>query len=241
VRYRAEHAAGVAPYYVGVRLFPVQLVEAVWVLGVVAVGVLLVLRAEPPGAALAWYVVAYDLGRFGLEFLRGDPGRPYRGDFSSPQWIALVLTWAVVVGGWLDLLPARRWHLGAAVGTVAVMLAVAARRRWRGRARDRLWHPRHVREVAAALTAASGGAIALGETSLGVRISAGRVADAGGVIEHVGISHRDGDLPPEAAAALAELVTVLRRPEVTGPLSGEIVCGGQGVYHLLLRADDPGG
>jgi hypothetical protein len=95
--------------------------------------------------------------------------------------------------------------------------------------------------VAEALSVAGGGATALGETSLGVRISAGSVAEAGGTIEHVAISHRDGNLSPEAAAALAELVTVLRRPQVTGPLCGEIVRGGRGVYHLLLRSDDPRG
>src|SRR5262249_2645134 len=39
VRYRAEHAAaGFTPYYVGVRLFPVQAVESLWVFLLVAVG-----------------------------------------------------------------------------------------------------------------------------------------------------------------------------------------------------------
>src|SRR5439155_22019386 len=39
VRYKQEHAdAGFAPYYVGVRLFPIQAVESLWVLSIVIVG-----------------------------------------------------------------------------------------------------------------------------------------------------------------------------------------------------------
>src|SRR5215467_14328359 len=43
IRYRPEHAAaGFTDYYVGVTLFPIQLVESIWVAGVVIIGVLLI-------------------------------------------------------------------------------------------------------------------------------------------------------------------------------------------------------
>src|SRR5947209_3943111 len=78
VRYGAGHAAaGFARYYVGVRLFPVQAVESLWALYVVAAGGVMVLSGRPAGSALAWYAVAYDAGRFCFEFMRGDPERPY--------------------------------------------------------------------------------------------------------------------------------------------------------------------
>jgi hypothetical protein len=52
VCYRAEHAAaGFTPYLVGVRLFPIQAVESVWVFSIVVVGVCLsrvvISRARP--------------------------------------------------------------------------------------------------------------------------------------------------------------------------------------------------
>src|SRR5262249_7343149 len=98
IRYKPEHAvAGFTPYYVGIVLFPIQLVESLWVAGVVIVGVLLIVNGSPAGSALAWYVVAYDLGRFFFEFMRGDPDRPYLWCFSQPQWISIVLMAFVVV------------------------------------------------------------------------------------------------------------------------------------------------
>ena len=101
VCYREEHAAvGFTPYFVGVRLFPIQAVESLWVFCIVTTGVTFVLNGRPAGAALAWYVVTYDLGRFCFEFLRGDPDRPYLWGFSQPQWISLLL-----MCGWYG----RRW------------------------------------------------------------------------------------------------------------------------------------
>jgi hypothetical protein len=48
VCYRAQHAtAGFPAYYVGIRLFPIQAVESLWVFFVVCTGTLLVLSGQP--------------------------------------------------------------------------------------------------------------------------------------------------------------------------------------------------
>jgi len=57
--------------------------ESVSVLVVVLVGVMLLQRGAAAGSVLAWYLVAYDLVRFGLEFPRGDDDRPYLWGFSQ--------------------------------------------------------------------------------------------------------------------------------------------------------------
>ncbi|MBU1067975.1 prolipoprotein diacylglyceryl transferase [Myxococcota bacterium] len=56
-------------------LVPVQLYEAVWLLGLFVLGVRLARPATRPGLIFAVYLAGYGLGRFFLEILRGDPGR----------------------------------------------------------------------------------------------------------------------------------------------------------------------
>lgn len=130
VCYGHDHArAGFPGYLVGVRLFPIQLVETLLALTIVAVGSAMVLRGQPAGAALAWYIVAYDVGRFCLEFQRGDADRPYYRGFSEAQWISLGLTWAVVVAGAAGVLPAASWHVAAAVALTGLLAAAALKRR----------------------------------------------------------------------------------------------------------------
>ncbi len=56
-------------------LIPVQLYEAAWLLVIFVVGIRLSRETGRPGRLFAFYLAAYGLGRFFLEFLRGDPGR----------------------------------------------------------------------------------------------------------------------------------------------------------------------
>lgn len=133
VCYREEHvAAGFTPCYVGVRLFPVQAVEAVWVLCVVSVGVALVWQGSAPeGTTLSWYVVAYALGRFVFEFARGDMERPYLYGFSEAQWTSLLLVCAVLCAELAGLIVFQLWHVGAVVLLALTMIAIALQRRLR--------------------------------------------------------------------------------------------------------------
>jgi hypothetical protein len=247
VCYRHEHAeAGFTPYYVGVRLFPIQLVESLWVLGIVIVGSAFVLNSRPPGEALAWYVITYDLGRFCFEFLRGDPERPYYLGFSQPQWISLILMLAVVLAEIIGVLPFHNWHLVATTALIVTMIGVALKRRYNKSAKFQLLHPHHVHEVAEALALVSSRAtdasailrrssrpveIHVGSTSFGIRISAGRIENFVDHIHHFTLSSEKRELSEEAAKTLVDLIILLKSH--TGPL--EILKGTRGVFHLLLH------
>ena len=150
VRYGGRHqAAGYRHYLLGVRLFPIQLLEAVWLCGIAIVAVLIVSRqAHAPGEVLAWYVLAYGAGRFLLEFWRADTDRLYYRGFTEAQWTALLLICAVAYMEHAGILPAHYWHAGTAAGLVAGMTAVGLMRRFAGSSRHLLLHPYHLREVA---------------------------------------------------------------------------------------------
>jgi hypothetical protein len=160
VCYCSEHVrAGFTAYYVGVRLFPIQAVESLWVLGIVLVGTGMVLGRRAPGEALAWYIVTYDVGRFHIEFLRGDPKRPYRWGFSEGQWISVLLTAAVVWAELSGVLVLHIWHAAALTWLMLTMIVVALERRWHQNPGHQLYHPAHVQELAAALEQVSNAAI----------------------------------------------------------------------------------
>lgn len=240
VRYRHEHAdAGFPDIYVGVRLFPTQVVESLWALAVVCGGSLIVLLGGPAGEALAWYVVTYDLERFYIEFMRGDLDRPnYRG-FSQAQWLALVLTWLVVVAELFGLLPFRAWHVLVGGLIAATMLIIALRRRLPGGAEWQLLQPPHIWEVAQAVnTPASRYTPGEGKvqvevhaTSLGIQISSGTIGHPDKRVRHYTVSHRYGKLPENSARALARLIRQIGCPRGTGSL----VLGNNGTFHLVVQ------
>jgi Prolipoprotein diacylglyceryl transferase len=252
VCYRPEHAeAGFAPYLVGVRLFPIQAVESLWVFCIVVAGITFILRGWPPGTALAWYVVAYDAARFCLEFLRGDADRPYLLGFSQPQWISVVLicvvAWAEITG----VILFQGWHIMVTAGLILAMIAITLKRRFQRTPRYELLHPRHVREVAEALKLVNSTedktqnaskwtvfprsniptTLHLACTSLGVQISAGRFRDVAGEVHHYTFSYRNGGMTEETARVLADLVLRLLQAND----QGEVVNGNHQTFHLLVR------
>lgn len=246
VRYRDEHAvAGFSPCYVGVRLFPVQAVESLYAFVIVVVGIGVVLGGRPPGEALAWYVVSYGVGRFFLEFLRGDASRHYVWGFSEAQWTSLLLISVLV---WEELsgnLSFHAWHVGAFACLALVMISVALTRRLKRTITHRLLHPRHVREVAEAVRIDSRSAteqrdgsgestaypeVHVSNTSLGIWISVGRIGTGEGCVDHYTLSCRHGAMSDDTARSLARLILQLRHL----PASGDLVKGSQGVFHLLM-------
>jgi Prolipoprotein diacylglyceryl transferase len=252
VRYRPEHAeAGFTPYLVGVRLFPIQAVESLWVFCIVAIGIIFILQSWPPGTALSWYVVAYDTGRFSFEFFRGDPDRPYLWGFSEAQWISAVLVWFVV---WAEIpraLPFQWWHIVVTAGLTLAMIAITFKRKFQKTPRHELLHPRQVREIAEALRLLNSTGektqrlsgwtvfprsniattVHLTCTSLGVQISAGKVRNVEGDICHYTFSCRNGGMTGETARILADVVLQLEPANV----KGDLVKGNQDVFHLLVR------
>jgi Prolipoprotein diacylglyceryl transferase len=244
VRYTEEHeAAGFPSYLVGVRLFPIQGVESLWVLGTVAAGTYFVWSGRPSGTALAWYVVTYNLGRFVFEFARGDADRPYWLGFSQPQWLSLVLTGGVVWAERAGRLPLSRWHLATFALLAATMIAVSLRRHFEETHRFELLHPRHIREVAHALelisvsetslanASAHFAAIPVVCTSLGVQISGSEIRNKGAFARHYTFSCRQG-LMTEAAARIFTRSILQLDPTVR---SGELLEGRKGTFHLLTH------
>ncbi len=241
VCYREEHATTVfTPYYVGMRLFPIQLVESLWVCCIVLVGSGLILSGSPPGTALAWYVVAYDIGRFCFEFVRGDSQRVYLVGFSEAQWTSLILTVAAVCAELLGLLPLYMWHIGVMVCMLLAMILVTLSPRFRKSAKHQLLHPHHIREVAevveqlskmAAEQNTSPADIYIGSTSLGIQISASRRQSASDWTYHYGISSKQGDINKESAKTVAALICHLKHHAS----SSELIERNQGVFHLFIH------
>jgi prolipoprotein diacylglyceryltransferase len=252
VCYGEEHAAaGFTPYFVGVRLFPVQLVEALCVSVAVLVGVMLILSGSRPGEALAWYAVAYGVVRFALEFVRGDPERRHLLGFSEAQWTSLVLTCAVVFAELSGAGSFHLWHAAATVLMAATVIVVAVRRRSDETARHSLLHPRHVREVAEAVEALNGlaletvsgladdtesSSVYVARTSRDIQISTSLIPDADGLIHHYTLSKRKELMTEDVAGTVAGLIQLLRHPSA----SCELVRGGEGVFHALMRPRDEG-
>ncbi len=244
VLYGNRHAeAGFTPYFVGIRLFPIQLVESLYVLGVVIIGSILVLNGLQPGTALAWYVVTYDLGRFFFEFLRGDPDRPYYLGFSQPQWISLTLMLIVLWLETIEVLPFALWHFGATAWVGVTMIAVTLHRYYRKTPKHLLLHPQHVREVAQALISLSiavetgkgldYAAIPISCTSQGVQISMSQLPHNRGRVEHYALSSRFSTMTQETARTLSALIVLLK--QFNG--STELIEGSRGIYHLLIHSD----
>ncbi len=246
VTYGPAHVRrGFTSYYAHVPLFPVQALEMLWVWAVVAVGGALVLSGHPPGTALAWYVIAYDLGRFSFEFLRGDPVRPYFMGFSEAQWISLLLMGIVAVLELTGILPLVPWHLAVTALVALVFGGLALYRLWAGAGRHRWLSPPHVRRIARALdTVVPSGdpcgtgmsmtpdRIPVARTSLGLQISAGPVPASSGVGLVVTLSSQDEPLTEQLARKLSRVIGRLRR---WGP-PDQFLQGRPGVFHLLFTS-----
>lgn len=252
VCYGSEHkTAGFTPYYVGVRLFPVQLIESIWVAIIVVIGTVILFHGYSPGTTLAWYITSYGLMRFCLEFLRGDPDRPYYLGFSEAQWISIVLMGAVVVGEWRHPGPFFVWQIMATAVVAATMPGLGFARDPRRLARHRILNPSHIREIMQAVEAVSATAnesspvsrwdpgpalIPKTRTSLGIQITAGRIQDSSGFFRHYSFFCSEEKLTTEIAGILANLVLGLKHPDA----AFELLEGKNGVFHLIVNPPSTG-
>ncbi|MFL5628555.1 MAG: prolipoprotein diacylglyceryl transferase family protein, partial [Ktedonobacteraceae bacterium] len=223
VCYREEHTAiGFPSYYVGVRFFPIQALESLWVFSIVLVGTFFVLSSHPAGTALAWYIVTYDMGRFCFEFVRGDRERPYLWGFSEAQWASLLLMCVIALAEVFGVLVLYPWHIAATACLICTMIIVALDRRFRRTVSHQLLHPHHIQEVAEAVElvtqAASEMSLNSGQeagihvacTSLGIQISASRMSNETGFIHHYALSRLDGGLNEKTACILTRLIQIGR-------------------------------
>lgn len=226
-------ARGFPAYLVGVRLFPIQLVESAVHTAITAAGAWLLLRPHLAGEVVALYTALYALARFALELARGDAARPYLAGLSESQWIAAATAlgaamWAAAAGS-----PARWLYLAVAalLAVASAVLVLLRRRLERGASGAR--HPRRLRELGEALRALDGAASDAGapvavDTGSGLRLT----RSLEGEVEHFALSRPGAPLSPAVAAALAARLRVLRKHR--GP--SELVAGrAAGVFHLYLR------
>jgi prolipoprotein diacylglyceryltransferase len=240
VCYGEEYAlAGFPRYYIGISLFPVQALESLWALVIVAVGAAAVLRGSTPGTVFASYIVAYGFGRFCFEFLRGDPDRAYFFGFSEAQWTSLLLMSLTLLGEASRIIPRQRWHVAATALAVLMMAGVSLHRRLRKTPTHALLHPRHVREIAAALEFAMSASdapephVRVGCTSLGVRISGGDFDLSGNRFPHYAISSSAQPLTAATAAVIAAVICKLKHPRCDFGLFS----GSHSVFHCLVHRE----
>ena len=237
IEYTAPHRDEGLPWYlVGVPLVPVQAFEALWSLVVVLGGGLVLLALGSPGDVLGWAIATYAVGRFGLEFFRGDADRRWRGGFSEAQWTSLGLTLGVLGTGVVGALPLGPW-LPAAVLAVAGGMALVTWRR-RGTSLHLLLRPDHVHQVAEMAEAAHrahladpSAPIAIGQTALGVQISAGHVPTDVGLGHLYSLSGTIEPLRHHEAAAIGQLLLRLRHPKGA---TARLLDGESGVHHVLV-------
>jgi len=242
----ASNSGHLPPSLARARLLPVPLMESVWVFGIVIVGSALILNGVPSGVTVSMYVAAYAAGRFGLEFIRGDVGRPYTGGFSEAQWTSLFLSGGVVVAGWMDLWPLFHPHWIATLLLAGTMIVVFLIRWGRSTSMHRWLHAQHVLELAVLLddlacrapqsTHRSVHHFPVAQTSLGIQLSTGAFETGSGRIFHYTISSRHSPLTSYEGETLARLILCLRHPGI----SFDIRSATGGIFHLMAREGDPG-
>jgi len=234
IRYGGEHvAAGFTPYYENVRLFPIQLVDAVNGVAATCVATWTFLRPHGRAEVLIAYLVAYGLGRFFIELARGDDDRPYLVGLSEAQWFALGSHWtaaALVLSGRLH----GAYYLPIAAVTTAAAAVVAVW--WIAGGPNgvlRLRAPLLTAELYRALGELRRAAdeIAVVDTPSGLRLSFREGEDGDHVAIHLALSRPGAPLSERAASRLAGQLSMLlgiEDPEALIP-------GRDGIHHLRGR------
>lgn len=249
ISYGAAHADGGFPaHLVGVRLFPLQAAESLWILLTVAAACATLLGGARPGEAFATYSITYAAGRFCFEFARGDDERIYLRGFSEAQLTSLLVVCAIALGEVSGVLALRAWHVGVALGVCLTIPTIALKRTFLGGARHMLSHPRHVCEIARAINAplippeARAGCLAepngnaskhirVERTSLDLLISISRIETTGGSWHHYALSTDNKNLNEDAVKAVASIILRLKPP----PRSHQLIEGRRGVFHLISQ------
>jgi hypothetical protein len=223
VRYGERHVrAGFPSRYAGCSLLPVQAGEAAWVALVVTVAAWMAVRGEPAARVVGSYFALYGVGRFALEFLRGDVGRPHIFGLSRAQWTAAGI--GLVVAATTEVLAPVLLAALAPVVWALVLLVLP------GRSRD-LLSARHLADVTDKL-------IELEDRRSGSEDVVSSVSDRGvtlsvsadDVAVVYGLSAPNGLLPDRVAARLARHALWSRHPQALGQISRSST----GVTYLIV-------
>ncbi|AUD04878.1 prolipoprotein diacylglyceryl transferase family protein [Spirosoma pollinicola] len=243
VIYGDEHRkAGFTAHYVGIRLFPIQLVESVCVFLITGIGAWLFLAQQPTGTVLGWYTFSYGTIRFLLEFFRGDPDRPYRRGFSEAQWTTLLLMLVVLLYEGLGQLAFHTWHWLILTGLLLLMVVLRLYSSIAGNQTMALRNPHHVREIADILShldmqvqRPTPAVVKVWTTSLGYQLSGQTVVEKLADWRLFSLSCKQGSISQSEAQALSGIILQLRLKNQTHQLVHS-----PPVYHLLVPEKDIG-
>lgn len=238
VRYTQRHAEEGFPwYYVGVRIFPVQLAESFFVFFTVSAGVWILLSGQPAGTVLVWYTTFYGLVRFILEFFRGDPERPYWQGLSEAQWTTLGLATLTLFCSMAGVLPLFLWQIALwGLISAACLVIVFLHKKWM---RYRLLNPGHLGQVLRNIRdleradRAADTPPQVRTTSLGLRCSCGTIHKKEGDFRHYTFSSQHSTLQLDGNA-LQGLEFYLRATKHY-ERKGEIITRENGIFHITFR------
>ncbi len=243
--YGAKHEATRYIYFLQkVRLFPVQLLECIW-LFFLAIIALKIQDGDPTtGENLSWYILGYGFGRFFFEFMRGDLERVYIVGFSEPQWTAFSLSVIVICLENWGILPLHLWHIIPAVVMALVIIALLLLKKYRAPSIHQLRQPDHVMEIFQTMnwlneqyftfSGDRGQGIRTGmtgTTSLGLQITLIGFLDEECNIYCYRLSQSAGELSGKSATKISKLMVLLkhRRNDY------KIVDNGHGIFDLLIN------
>lgn len=241
VKYTDAHVAeGFNPAFAGIPLFPIQLIESFCVLLTVSIGSYAILKGFSPGTALLIYTVIYGSVRFVLEYFRGDAERPYLLGFSEAQWTTFVIFTISIILTLNSVLPKYWWHLWSLPALVLLMIATAVKRNFSAIPTHKILHPKHVLEITNCLQALQNnqtvnGKILIAQTSLGLKISNGIIADANESSFHYTFSKDEKNkknfhINKTVAKILADLIQTLKHPAI----AFTIIEGQSDVFHIVF-------
>jgi prolipoprotein diacylglyceryltransferase len=118
----------ISPALVGVRLWPLPFAESVWIAVVTVTAATLL--GNGPGVATAAWLLAYGVGRFAFEFVRGDlADSRCPGPLSRQQWVVIGIVVALAVAqAWESM----TWRDAGGVSGALVLLVLGwfTRRGW---------------------------------------------------------------------------------------------------------------
>lgn len=240
VVYGEDHAKkGFPRYYVGLKMFPIPIVESISLFLIISGGIFIILNGYTAGTVLVWYTVVYGCIRFCLEYFRGDPGRPYFLFLSEAQWTTLILLAITLILSNLGILPFYGWHYWLSLGLLILAVSTVAYHLLSQKSKNRLLNPRHIREINRNLqllpTQLSPDLVPLTSTSIGLVISLGQVEDGGQMIHHYTLSSNKGSfrVTGKVASIIADLLILLKKH----PDGYQIQKGREGIYHILFSSE----
>jgi prolipoprotein diacylglyceryltransferase len=241
ITYGHEHVkAGFTPYYDGVVLLPVQLIESIFVFFVVITGSLLVVNNALPGTILIFYTVVYGTFRFMLEFFRGDAERPYYRGLSEAQWTTLLLIAVSMVMSLTGFTPLYKWH--SIIAGLLFLLSVVVI--FRNNYSNEVTSSRHVKQIAIALNKAyrnellipdknvSPVSVNIFETKYGLNLSKGLLNQNGNLVNHYTISCKKNNL---LSYAVVEKLAIIIQQIQKHKSQFEIYERQNAVFHILFK------